>query len=138
MPKTRQLFKRYPAYRYKSDCKPRLVYNEADDEALLKAGWEKTPIKDVLAQLPDDLKDNAQVLDKVEEITGNVAAMVNMLGRVDKVRSKKDLRWLAAQLGIELAGDGYSLKELRKMILDEARIHPDFAKHVHAAPEQLQ
>lgn len=135
MTKTRHLFKAYPAWRYKKDNPPQLVHNKADDDALLSDGWAKTPVKDVLEQLPDDLKDNPQVLEKIEEITGNVAAMVNMLQRVDKVRSKKDLRWLAAQLDIDLPGDGYSLKELRRLILAEARIHPDFAKHINPAPD---
>lgn len=127
MPRTRNLFKAYPACRYKSGNKPMIVKSKGEDELALSNGWAKTPIKDVLNGLPPALKDNVEVVEKLETVTDKVAAVVNMLVRIEKVRSKRDLRWLAAELEVEMPGDGYSLKELRKMILDEARIHPDFA-----------
>lgn len=123
----RRLFKAYPACRYKAGLKPMIVNNQAEDELALGDGWQKTPIQQVLADLPDDIKDNAEVVEKITTAVDNVAAVVNMLTRINKVRSKKDLRWLAGELAMDLPGDGYSLKELRKIILDEARIHPDFA-----------
>lgn len=123
----RVLFKAYPACRYKASCKPKIVRNPAEDELALNDGWHKTPIQQVMADLPDDIKDNAEVVEKIETAVNNVAAVVNMLTRINRVRSKKDLRWLAGELAMDLPGDGYSLKELRKIILDEARIHPDFA-----------
>lgn len=138
MSKTRRLFQPYPAYRYKQGEKPRLVHNQNDDATLLNAGWAKTPVKEIMEQMPEDIKNNPQVMEKMGDVTSNIAAMVNMLARVDKVRSKKDLRWLAAELGIELPGDGYSLKQLRKLILDEARIHPDFAKHLTPEPPSAE
>lgn len=124
----RVMFKAYPACRYKAGHKPMIVHNQAEDEIALSDGWAKTPLKDVLSELPPEITDNADVVEKIETAVNNVAAVTNMLTRINKVRSKKDLRWLAAELAIEIPGDGYSLKELRKMILDEARIHPDFSK----------
>lgn len=124
----RVMFKAYPACRYKAGHKPIIVHNKAEDEMAISDGWAKTPVKNVLDELPPEITDNAEVVEKIETAVASVAAITNMLTRINKVRSKKDLRWLAAELAIEIPGDGYSLKELRKIILDEARIHPDFAK----------
>lgn len=100
----------------------------------LSQGWAKTPIQDVLDDLPPELKQQPDVIEKITSATDSVAAVCNMLTRISKVRSKKDLRWLAAELNIELPGDGYSLKQLKKIILDEARIHPDFSDLVLPEP----
>lgn len=104
--------------------KPVIVHNEKQDKELLDAGWRKTPIEQVLndALNNDSLKDLPEdQVKQVEDIVESVATVSNMLLRVDKVRRKKDLKMLCEQLDIVYPGDGYSLKQIKKFIKDEAK-----------------
>jgi hypothetical protein len=118
MPQKPYLYRQFPAYRYKKDCRPAIVHNQADDEKLLADGWRKTPKEQVIDLLPDNLKDNAE---KIGTVIENVAGVTNMLLRVPKSRRKKDLYVVGDMLGLDLDNSGYSLKKLKSVILEEAK-----------------
>ena len=63
------------------------------------------------------------------QVVDKIAAIVNMLERIEKVRSKKDLYWLGEQLAIMLKPD-MSLKDMKKQILKESRTMPELEQAI--------
>lgn len=124
MSHTRAMFKPYPAIRYKKGETPKRVENAEEDEALLSVGWEKTPKSAVIADSLDIHQGDENSMNVIGKLVDHVAAVVNMITRIDKVRSKKDLYWLANEIGLELEPN-LGLKSLRKAILEGAKQHDE-------------
>ena len=114
------VYRSLPAYRYKKDCRPVIVYTQDEEDKLLGEGWRKTPKEQVIEDLPESLKGQAEGIGKViDKSTG----LINMILKVPKCRRKKDLYVVGDLLGLELDTNGYSLKKLKDVILEEAAKH---------------
>ena len=114
---TRALFKHYPAIRYKNGVTQR-VDNKTVDDSLMADGWTKTPAN-AIEQLEHIHKGDENSKHMLTQVVDKIAAIVNMLERIEKVRSKKDLYWLGEQLAIMLKPD-MSLKDMKKA--DSSRV----------------
>lgn len=116
----RYLFRPYPAYRYKTGETPVIVHTEAEDNTYLSKGWHKTPKEQILNEIKE-LEVTDEVEKAVEKAVDATAAMTNMILRIPKCRSKKDLRFVAEQLEIAIPGDATTLKQMRAVITEGAK-----------------
>lgn len=137
MPQQPYVYRPYPAYRYKKDCNPVVVHTQAEDDKRLADGWRKTPKEQVFDGLPDSFKggteDEQKAVEKsVSTIIEKGAGISNMLLRVPKSRRKKDLYVVGDMLGLDLDNSGYSLKQLKSVILEEAKKTGYLQEHLNA------
>lgn len=129
MTKKPYVYRQYPAFRYKKDCRPVIVHNQSEDDKLLADDWRKTPKEQVLDSLPEGYAgDTEKIGTVIEKVTG----ITNMVLKVPKSRRKKDLYVVADMLGLDLDNSGYSLKKLKSVILDEAKKQGHLQEHLDA------
>jgi len=132
MSQRKALFKRYPAMRYKPNVAPQRVENKKDDEALLADGWFKTPTQAVLELTKDMHNEDPASVQMLVKMTDKIAAIVNMMERLDTCKSKKDLYWLAEQLAIPVEAN-LGLKPLRAKIREGAKDMTELNDAIEAA-----
>ena len=124
----RELFRPYPAFRYKRGQAPIIVRSKKDDEVKLADGWAKTPIREYLESLPSSLKETPEQMQAHNRSVQAISAMTNSLLRLKGLRNRKQVLALADELGIYPHDPGPRLADIKQQILDQAKEAPDLKK----------
>lgn len=124
----RELFRNYPAFRYKRGLDPIIVKTKKEDEVKLADGWQKTPIKEFLDSLPSEMKETEQQLEVHNRSIQAISAMTNSLLRLKGMRNRKQVLALADELNIWPDDPGAKLADIKQQILDKAKEAPELKK----------